>query len=66
MPEERMRVTVVFEYAVDPDRYPGTTTPADRAEIDRVAFAQNADALGASVSLETIKSITVTPMSVGF
>jgi hypothetical protein len=66
MPEERMRVTVVFEYTADPDRYPGTATPMERAEIDREAFARDAQALGDSVSLEDVKSVTVTPMSVGF
>lgn len=35
---EIMRVTVVVEYAVDPDMYPGANTPAERAEIDLKNF----------------------------
>lgn len=64
MEGERMRVTVVLEYAVDPDRYPGTKTAAERAEVDREAFTRDPDTLATTVSVEEIKRVTVTPITV--
>lgn len=38
MPQEFMRVTVVLKFPVDPDLYPESETPADRAEVERENF----------------------------
>lgn len=58
-PREVIRVTVVFEYDVDPELYPGAKTPGERAEIDRENFAKNPDLVVETLADKGAKSITL-------
>jgi hypothetical protein len=57
--KEIIRVTVVFEYEVDPDLYPGAQTPGERAEIDRENFIKNPDLVMETLADKGAKSITL-------
>lgn len=59
MSKEFIRVTVVFEYAVDPDLYPGANTPGERAEIERENFAKNPDLVAETLADKGAKSVTL-------
>jgi hypothetical protein len=57
--KEVIRVTVVFEYEVDPDLYPGANTPGERTEIDRENFAKNPDLVVETLADKGAKSVTL-------
>lgn len=59
MSKEIIRVTVVFEYEVDPDLYPGAKTPGERAEIDRENFAKNPGMVVETLADKGAKSVTL-------
>lgn len=59
MSKEIIRVTVVFEYEVDPDLYPGANTPGERAEIDRENFAKNPELVVEMLADKGAKSVTL-------
>lgn len=64
MEGEYMRVTVVLEYPVDPDRYPGVTSPFERAEIDRQNFLKDRKILTDTIDTEGVRNISVTPVNI--
>lgn len=59
MSKEIIRVTVVFEYEVDPELYPGANTPGERVEIDRENFAKNPDLVVETLADKGAKSVTL-------
>jgi len=59
MPQEFMRVTVVLKFPVDPDLYPESKTPADRAEVERENFRDP------KILAETAEQFGVESVSVG-
>lgn len=65
MAEERMRVTVTFEYSINPAHYPETSSPAERAEVERDCLLDDPNSLAETFLLSRKPwRITVTPMSV--
>lgn len=60
-----MRVTVVMEYPVDTSLYPGSSTPVERAEVDRKNFEEDPDHLRELLeNQEVSKSVRVTAVIV--
>lgn len=60
-----MRVTVVMEYPVDTALYPDSSTPAERAEVDRRNFEEDPDQLRELLENEEVsKSVRVTAVIV--
>lgn len=57
MTEERIRVTVVLEYTVDPELYPESATPAERAAVDHENFKSDHDTLIALIEERRVVSI---------
>lgn len=59
MSKEIIRVTIVFEYEVDPELYPGAKTPGERAEVDRENFVKNPDLVVETLADKGAKSVTL-------
>jgi hypothetical protein len=57
MAGEFIRVTVVFEYEVDPELYPGASSPGERVEIDRKNFTEDPKLLVDTLADKGAKSV---------
>lgn len=64
MASERIRVTLVLEYTVDPDLYPGSSTPTERAEVDRKNFEEDPETLVALIHDDRVVSVRTSSMVV--
>jgi hypothetical protein len=59
MSREFMRVAVIVEYPVDPDLYPGSTTPGQRADVDLKNFTEDPKTLIETITEFGVKSIRI-------
>lgn len=55
---------MVLEYPVDPEMYPGSLTPAERAEVDRKNFEDDPSMLTALIEEGRILSVRTSSFTI--